>query len=89
MELIVKRERRLCAVLLKDDTEKMGFFHKWSDKFEDLEVVDYGLVEMADGTMHYVPAESIRFLHLDEEVVCPKLYEEQLNKLGILNGDAQ
>lgn len=89
MELIVKNERRLCAVLLADDTEKMGFFHKWTNNFEDLEVVDYGLIEMADGIMKYVPAESIRFLNINEEVTCPKLMEEQLNKLGILNGDAQ
>ncbi len=83
----VAMDKRYCAVLLRNDIEVLGIFHKWTEKYEEEEgTVDCALVEMADGTMQCVNAQSIRFLNFGDEM-CPKLLEAQLNEAGVLNGD--
>ena len=80
------QERRLCAILKEDDTEILGVFHKWTEKYDDNGVIDCALVEQKNGTMLCIDAECIRFLQSPWDIPLAEM-EDSLNKAGIINGE--
>lgn len=85
-EITIKQERRQVAVLMPDGSERLGFFHKWSElELPVLGTQDRALVEAPDGTMTYVSASHIRFLPIGDEVA-PCELETVYRENGILKG---
>ena len=85
-EITITKERRQVAVRQPDGSERLGFFHKWTElDLPVLGVQDRALVEAPDGTMTYVSASHIRFLPIGNAVPAEEL-EEAYRKNGILKG---
>lgn len=80
------QERRLCAMLQEDDTEILGVFHKWTEKYDEGGVIDCALVEQKDGTMLCINAECIRFIESPWDRPLAEI-ERELNEAGIINGE--
>ena len=79
-------ERRQVAILMPDESERLGFFHKWSElHLPVLGTQDRALVEATDGTLTYVSANCIRFLPIDNKVAAEEL-ENIYRENGILKG---
>lgn len=82
-EIAVTVVRRQVAITKGDGTERLGFFHKWSECGDD----DFALVENADGTLEYIPPHAIRFLPVGDDIA-PKELEKAYKKLGIMKTGA-
>jgi hypothetical protein len=78
-EIIITTERRQIAIMMGDHTERLGFFHKWSENGDE----DYALVENTEGHLEYIHPEAIRFLPIGNEVI-PKELEKIYRNIGIL-----
>ena len=73
-------------VQMPDGSERLGFFHKWSElKLPVSGTQDQALVEAPDGTMTHVDAHCIRFLPIGNEVP-PCELETMYRENGILKG---
>ena len=81
-EIIIKTQRSRVAIINGDLTERLGFFHKWSE----INGADYALIENTEGRLEYIPAYLIRFLHtkINEAAGQERLYRDT----GILKGGA-
>lgn len=85
-KITVKKERRQVAVLMPDGSEKLGFFHKWSELNLPVSgTQDRALVEGIDGTLTYISANCIRFLPIGNKISAEEL-ETIYRKNGILKG---
>lgn len=82
-EMTVIFERRQVAITKGDGTERLGFFHKWTENGDD----DFALVENTDGTLEYIPPHAIRFLPVDDDIA-PKELEKAYKNLGIIKAGA-
>jgi hypothetical protein len=72
---------RKVAIMKGDGTERLGFFHKWSENGDD----DYALVENTEGCMEYVPVHAFRFLPVDDEIKATEL-EKIYHEIGLMVG---
>jgi hypothetical protein len=85
-DITVKVKRRQVAVRMPDGSERLGFFHKWSElKLPVSGTQDRALVEAPDGTITYVDAHCIRFLPIGDEISAEEL-ETMYRENGILKG---
>jgi len=85
-EITITVERRQVAVLMPDGSERLGFFHKWSELHLPVSgTQDRALVEAPDGTMEYISANCIRFLPIGNKIP-PRELEEIYHENGILKG---
>lgn len=80
-EITFTMHRRKVAILDKGFTERLGFFHKWTENGDD----DYALIENTDGFLEYIPVHMFRFLPLDDEVN-PKELEKIYHEFGLMKG---
>lgn len=80
-EIVITYYHRRIAILMSDGTERLGFFHKWTER----DGKDYALIENTEGTFEYVTVEAIRILPIDNEVPSKEL-EEAYREINILKG---
>ena len=78
-EIKITTEHRQIAITKGDHTERLGFFHKWSEKCGE----DYALIENTDGQLEYIHPEVMRFLPIGNEMA-PKELEKTYREIGIL-----
>ena len=81
-EIAITYHRRKIAITKGDLTERLGFFHKWTENGDE----DFALVENVEGDLEYVPVHAIRFLPVDNEIA-PKELEKIYQEIGILKGN--
>ena len=82
-EIAFTFERRQVAITKGDGTERLGFFHKWSECGDD----DFALVENAEGKLEYIPPHAMRFLPVGDDVA-PKELEKIYKEHGIIKAGA-
>ncbi len=82
-EITFAFERRQVAITKGDETERLGFFHKWTECGDD----DFALVENTDGTLEYIPPHAMRFLPIGDDVA-PKELEKIYSELGFIKTGA-
>ena len=80
-DIKIIRERRQVAIMMGDMTERLGFFHKWTENGDE----DFALVENAEGGLEYVPVHAMRFLPIEDDIA-PKKLEKIYRDIGILKG---
>lgn len=82
-EITFTTERRQVAITKGDMTERLGFFHKWSETGDD----DLALVENTEGTLEYIPVHAIRFLPIGDDIL-PKELEKIYKEMGLLKKES-
>lgn len=80
-EIKITNHRRQVAITKGDLTERLGFFHKWTENGDE----DFALVENAEGGLEYVPVHAMRFLPIEDDIA-PKELEKIYRDIGILKG---
>ena len=78
-EITITTERRQVAIMKGDGTERLGFFHKWSENGDE----DFALVENTAGALEYIPVHAFRFLPVGDDIFPEKL-EEIYKENGIM-----
>ena len=81
-EINVTVYRRQVAIIKGDETERLGFFHKWSENGDE----DFALIENTEGKLEYIPTFAFRFLPIGDEML-PAELEKIYFEMGILKGD--
>lgn len=80
-EITVVTERRHIAILKGDGTERLGFFHKWTECGDN----DYALIENTEGSLEYIPVHAFRFLPIGDDMA-PIEVEKAYHEMNILKG---